>query len=102
MDELYLDFIAVLADGKSINPNRTAYVEILRDDNVPYILIGDGAEDGKWDLTFYVDATGDNPETRDPEIPNTPASNDNTPNTNPNTNNESKSSGSSGGGGCNS
>ncbi|MBQ6982929.1 MAG: hypothetical protein IJQ15_10945, partial [Synergistaceae bacterium] len=60
-DALYLDFIVVMADGKSRNAGRTAYVEIFEDDSVPYILIGDGTEDGKWDLTFYVGAaTGGN------------------------------------------
>ncbi|MBQ3448901.1 MAG: hypothetical protein IJG34_03275 [Synergistaceae bacterium] len=97
-DKLYLDFIVFIADAKSINANRTAFIEIFKDDDVPYILIGDGAVDKKWDLTFFVDATGSNPETRDPETPTTPVTSDDTkPGTNTNT--ESKSS--SGGGGCN-
>ena len=95
-DELYLDFIAVLADGKSINEGKTAYIEIFKDDNVPYILIGDGAEDGKWDLTFFVDAAGSNPETG-----NSDDSNNNDSNNSNNNSNKSSSSSSGGGGGCN-
>ncbi len=59
-DELYLDFIVLLADGRSINAGRTAYVEIFKDDNIPYILIGDGNENGYWDMTFYVGAVDAN------------------------------------------
>lgn len=98
-DELYLDFIVFIADAKSINANRTAFIDIFKDDDVPYILIGDGAIDKIWNLTFFVDATGSNPETRDPETPGGNTSNDNRPNTNTDT--ESKSGG-GGGGGCNS
>lgn len=98
-DALYIDFIAVTADGKSTNANRTAYIEIFRDDNVPYVLIGDGAEDGKWDLTFFIDAAGDNPIAESPDIPgNNVTSEDNNNNNN---NNNSGSGSSSGGGGCN-
>lgn len=86
-DELYLDFIVFIADAKSINANRTAFIEIFKDDNVPYILIGDGAVDKKWNLTFFVDAAGDNPDTRDPDTPND--------------NNDNNSSSGGGGGGCN-
>ncbi|MBQ3455153.1 MAG: hypothetical protein IJG36_01830 [Synergistaceae bacterium] len=43
-----------MADCASVKTSKTAYVEIFKDDNVPYILIGDGKEDGKWDLTFYI------------------------------------------------
>ncbi|MBQ6971409.1 MAG: hypothetical protein IJP86_03525 [Synergistaceae bacterium] len=55
-DALYLDFIVIMADGTSVNTSRTAYVGVIKDDNVPYLVIGDGSEDGKWDLTFYVDS----------------------------------------------
>ena len=40
-NDLYLDFIALLADGKSINEGKTAYVAAFKDDNVPYIIIGE-------------------------------------------------------------
>ncbi len=53
-DALYLDFIVLLADGKSTREGRTAYVSVFKDDDVPYILIGDGCEDGIWNMTFYV------------------------------------------------
>ena len=81
-----------MADATSRNTNKTAFIEVFRDDGVPYILIGDGNVDGKWELEFYVAANADNPETR--------ISDDVTP-VNP-TNPENNSAGSSGGGGCNS
>ncbi len=62
-NDLYLDFIVLIADATSINPNKTAYIEVFRDDGVPYILIGDGNVDGNWQLEFFVDATGENPDT---------------------------------------
>lgn len=61
-DHLYLDFNILLADAKSPKDKYTAYCEIVRDDNVPYILLGDGAADGVWDLGFYVAKTGPNPQ----------------------------------------
>lgn len=91
-DELYLDFIVMLADGKSTQDGKTAYVELFRDDGVPYILIGDGKENGVWDMTFYISAQGNNPSTRDDEEQNN--------NNNNNTNNSSE--GGGGGGGCDS
>ena len=66
-DHLYLDFIALLADAKSPKAQYTAYCEIVKDDEVPYILLGDGAADGKWNLSFYVAATGANPQPGYPE-----------------------------------
>ena len=86
-DELYLDFIVFIADAKSKNANRTAYVEIFKDDDIPYILIGDGENDGVLNLQFYIGANTDNPTTRE-----NPTSNDTQP-----VNND----GGSGGGGCN-
>lgn len=85
-DELYLDFIVFIADAKSTNANRTAYVEIFKDDNIPYILIGDGENDGVLNLQFYIGANTDNPTTRE-----NPTSDDTRP---------SNGDG-SGGGGCN-
>ncbi len=90
-DALYLDFIVFIADAKSTRTDRTAFIEVFKDDDVPYILIGDGAVDKVWNLTFFVDATGDNPDTRTPDVPDTP-----TPS------NGNQSSGSGGGGGCSS
>ena len=60
-DYLYLDFIVIMADAKSKNEGRTAFIEIFNDDNVPYVLIGDGLVDKRWELSFYVSETGDNP-----------------------------------------
>ena len=60
-DYLYLDFIVLISDAKSKNEGRTAYIEIFKDDNVPYILIGDGLMNKRWELAFYVGQTGDNP-----------------------------------------
>ncbi len=94
-DALYLDFIVIMADGKSRNAGRTAYVEIFKDDNVPYILIGDGTEDGKWDLTFYIGAaTGGNS--------NSNGGNSNTSQGGTSGDNGVKAESSGGGGGCNS
>lgn len=58
-DALYLDFIVIMADGKSTKQGMTAYVEVFKDDNVPYILIGDGKEDGLWNITFYIDSSAE-------------------------------------------
>ena len=54
-DYLYLDFIVFAADAVSKNTSKTAFVEIFKDDDVPYIMIGDGAVDGLIKLAFYVD-----------------------------------------------
>lgn len=108
-DALYLDFIVIMADGTSLNTSRTAYVGVIKDDGVPYVVIGDGREDGKWDLTFYISSassgstsgnsggnTGDN--SGGNSGGNTGGNNDG------NTSNEgvANTHGSSGGGGCNS
>ena len=61
-NELYLDFMILLADAKSRNEGYTAYLETFRDDGIPYILIGDGAADGVWNLSLYVDSNGANPD----------------------------------------
>lgn len=53
-DYLYLDFMVFMADAVSKNTNKTAFVEIFKDDDVPYILIGDGNVDKRFNLTFYV------------------------------------------------
>ncbi|MBQ6773641.1 MAG: hypothetical protein IJP48_06200 [Synergistaceae bacterium] len=93
-DDLYLDFIAILADGKSINQDKTAYVATFKDDDVPYIIIGDGTEGDGWHLKFYIAATGENPDP-DLEDNNTTTSPDNTGNT-------TTGGSGGGGGGCNS
>lgn len=78
-DYLYLDFIVLLADAVSQNSGKTAFCQVIKDDDVPYILIGDGAEDKEWNLSFYVAPQNSSPI---PPIPPTPEG--------------------SGGGGCNS
>jgi hypothetical protein len=62
-DFLYLDFIALVADAKSRNAdkNKTAFCEVVEDDKVPYILLGDGEIDEAWTLSFFVDRTGESP-----------------------------------------
>ncbi len=60
-DYLYLDFIVIISDAKSKNSGRTAFIEVFTDDEVPYILIGDGLMNKRWELSFYVDKAGDNP-----------------------------------------
>ena len=66
-DCLYLDLIVLMADAKSPKAQYTAYCEIVKDDGVPYVLLGDGAADGKWNLSFYVAAAGANPQPGYPE-----------------------------------
>ena len=97
-NDLYLDFIVLIADAKSKNTNKTAFIEVFRDDGVPYILIGDGNVDKEWNLEFYVAAAAENPGTRtsDDVTPVTPEDNNN------NNNNTESNAGGSGGGGCNS
>ncbi|MBQ9565247.1 MAG: hypothetical protein IJU98_06635 [Synergistaceae bacterium] len=65
-DVLYLEFIAILADAVSPNEGKTAFIELIKDDGIPYLLIGDGAADGAWNIGFFVEDTGANPED-DPE-----------------------------------
>jgi hypothetical protein len=60
-DFLYLDFVALLADARSQNSGKTAFCQVVEDDKVPYILLGDGKADGGLNLSFYVALTGDNP-----------------------------------------
>ena len=66
-DALYLDFIVLLADAKSPKAQYTAFCEVVKDDEVPYILLGDGAANKRWNLSFYVAATGQNPQPGYPE-----------------------------------
>ena len=99
-DELYLDFIVFLADAVSLNTGKTAFVEIFRDDGVPYILIGDGAIDKKWNLQFYVGAAGADPEVTRPDDDST-TNNSTTSNSGSSTETAADVSGSGGGGGCN-
>ena len=54
-DNLCLDFMVFAADAVSKNTGKTAFVEIFKDDDVPYVIIGDGELDKKINLTFYVD-----------------------------------------------
>ncbi|MBQ3585574.1 MAG: hypothetical protein II964_02545, partial [Synergistaceae bacterium] len=112
-DELYLDFIVIMADGASVKTSKTAYVEIFKDDNVPYILIGDGKEDGKWDLTFYIASSSETDSSGGLASPDNTVHNNNGTNgngtsgngTNGNNSNGNGTAqgvgGSSGGGGCN-
>ena len=60
-DFLYLDFVVLLADAASQNQGKTAFCQVVEDDKVPYILIGDGKVDGGLNLSFYVALTGSNP-----------------------------------------
>jgi hypothetical protein len=60
-DFLYLDFIVLLADAASQNTGKTAFCQVVEDDKVPYILIGDGKADGSLNLSFYVALAGSNP-----------------------------------------
>ena len=50
-----------MVDAKSKKEDRTAYIEVFNDDNVPYVLIGDGLMNKRWQLAFYVSNAGDNP-----------------------------------------
>jgi hypothetical protein len=84
-DFLYIDFIALVADAKSLNTGKTALCEVVEDDGIPYILLGDGKIDGAWTLSFFVGRTGE-PPVVDPD-PGKPDPGDNT-------------GGGGGGGGC--
>ena len=88
-NELYLDFIVILADSVS-RTGGAAYINVFKDDGIPYILIGDGKENGEWDMTFYISEQGENPVPR--------GSNEGTPPTNTE---EPATNSSGGGGGCN-
>lgn len=102
-DELCLDFIVIMADGVSKTTGKTAYVEIFEDDNVPYILIGDGKEDGKWDLTFYIAASSETDDSNGIANRNGTTSNDKSGSNSKNSSGTSTQGvgGGSGGGGCN-
>ena len=71
-DFLYIDFVVLLADAVSQNSGKTAFCQVVEDDKIPYILIGDGAVDNAWNLTFYVAPTGSNP-TPEPKPDPTPS-----------------------------
>ncbi|MDR2175931.1 MAG: hypothetical protein LBO82_08380 [Synergistaceae bacterium] len=60
-DFLYIDFIAFAADAKSRNAGKTALLEVVEDDGIPYILLGDGAIDGVWTLSFFAGQAGGAP-----------------------------------------
>ena len=62
---LYIEFLAFLADAKSPIEGKTAFIDLFKDDDIPYLLIGDGAADGSWDISFFIEATGTNPEGSD-------------------------------------
>ena len=90
-----VSFIVMLMNGTrdGVRPE----LSIVSDDSVTqekdYIVIRDGNDDNKWNMTFFIAPSGYvvNPDTPAPDIPDTP-----------NTDTENKSTGgSSGGGGCN-
>jgi hypothetical protein len=58
---LYIDFIALITDAKSPNPELTALCTVVEDDRIPYILLADGKIDGVWNLSFFADLTGESP-----------------------------------------
>ena len=60
-DYLYLDFMIFIADAVSQKASKSAFIEIFEDDGVPYIMIGDGEIDKRFELTFYLDKDGENP-----------------------------------------
>lgn len=58
---LCLEFIVIMADAVSTQEGYSAFIDVFKDDGIPYILIGDGAVDKSWRLQFYVDAQDANP-----------------------------------------
>ena len=99
-DEVVFEFITILADSGITDSQgyTNAFIKTFTDDDVPYILIGDGKYDEKWDLEFFIGSTSLTPETSD--ITNSGDNSSSTKtNTNPTTNDVSG--GSGGGGGCN-
>ena len=57
-DKLVLEFIVFMADASSSKTHKTAYIRTFEDDSIPYILIGDGLQDDKWQLSFFVTTAG--------------------------------------------
>lgn len=66
-DALYLEFLVYLADAKSPKGDYTGFIDLIEDDNIPYLVIGDGATDGIWGLSFYISMDGPNPKDDDDE-----------------------------------
>ncbi|MBR1417510.1 MAG: hypothetical protein IJ576_00935 [Synergistaceae bacterium] len=98
-DKLVLEFIAFMADASSSRTNKTAYIRTFEDDNVPYILIGDGLQDDKWTLSFFVTGAGAIDETDDNSSNNNGDNSDNNSTTSGDKSGIKK--GGGGGGGCN-
>ena len=71
-DFLYLDFIVLLADAVSQNVGYKGFFQVVEDDNVPYILIGDGGVDNAWTLGFYAAVAGSDYTPPPPPLPPTP------------------------------
>ena len=98
-DEVVLEFITILADAGITDSYgyTNPFIRTFTDDDIPYILIGDGRDDEKWDLEFFIGSTSLTPG-------DIIQSNDNSSNSNSNsiTTPVSENSGSGGGGGgCN-
>ena len=55
---LNLEFMVFMTDAVSKKTEKTAFVEIFKDDGIPYILIGDGNVDAALKLDFYVAEPG--------------------------------------------
>ncbi|MBQ3626101.1 MAG: hypothetical protein II948_05115, partial [Synergistaceae bacterium] len=91
-DKLVLEFIVFMADASSSKTHKTAYIRTFEDDNIPYILIGDGLQDDKWQLSFFVTTAGGIGEVDD-----TPGSDTSSGDQ---SGSSSKKSGGGGGGGC--
>ncbi|MBQ9564105.1 MAG: hypothetical protein IJU98_00825, partial [Synergistaceae bacterium] len=64
-DSLCLEFLVYLADAKSPHEGYTGFIDLIEDDNIPYLVIGDGAADGKWSLSFYISLDGPDPNDND-------------------------------------
>ena len=88
-----------MADASSSRTNKTAYIRTFEDDNVPYILIGDGLQDDKWTLSFFVTTAGAIDETDDNSSNNNGDNSDNNSTTSGDKSGIKK--GGGGGGGCN-
>jgi len=53
---LHIELMVLLADAESQNMDKTAFVQVVQHDTLYYALIGDGSQDGTWELGFFVAA----------------------------------------------
>ncbi|GHS86345.1 hypothetical protein AGMMS49957_04330 [Synergistales bacterium] len=65
-NSLHVEFVALIADSVSLRDGKSAFCYVVEDDEIPYILFGDGKIDDKWNLSFYVDRNVSGPDLSNP------------------------------------